>query len=161
LDDLAQRPERCGAAGLEDREHGPLRLDTGPGVRVVERREDGTDVIAVRAALHGESTLARGGNHLDRVEDLAHPVGETEAPQSGMGQDDGIELTVVNEPQAGLDVASDVAAVDPPAQRGELGDPTWGAGPHRGTGSELAEGGTGPGDDRISWVLAARDGGDR
>ena len=71
----------------------PLRGDRGAGDLVVERGGQLADeVVVVGPALHGQRALCRGGQHLQRVEQLGRLVDPAEPAQPGGRDDDRVEL---------------------------------------------------------------------
>ena len=160
VDDLGEGADRRGAAGLERGEQRPLGGDAGPGVRIVQGRHGGDHVGPVRAALDREGSLPRGGQHLQRVDELAHLVEAPEPGQARTGQDDRVVPAVVDQPQPGVDVAADRLDPQAEAERGELRGAARGAGADDRAGGQLAEGEAVAGDERVAGVLAHRDRGD-
>ena len=117
--------------------------------------------VVVGPALDREGSLARRGQHLQRVEHLGRLVDPAQPGQAGAGEHDGVELAGGDLAEAGVHVAADADQLDAEAERGELGDPARGAGADAGAGRQLAEGEAVAGDDHVARVLAQRDGGQR
>ena len=90
LDDLGQRPDRGGAAGLERGEHRALGGDGRAGVRVVEGRRTSRGDGRRRRGLDRQRALAGRGQHLQRVEHLGGLVEPAEPGQPGAGEHDGV-----------------------------------------------------------------------
>ena len=77
----------------------------------------------------------------------------------GTCQHDRVELTGGDLADAGVDVAADADQLDAETERGQLGDPTRGAGADPGADGQLAEGEPVAGHDHVARVLAQRHGG--
>ncbi len=86
------------------------------------------------AALDRQRTLAGGGEHLQRVEDLGDLVGAAEPGESGAGQDDGVEVAGGDLGDPGVDVATNPDQLQAEAERRELGDAAGRAGADRAAG---------------------------
>ena len=117
----------------------------------------GDHVGPVLAALDREGSLPRGGQHLQRVDELAHLVEAPEPGQARTGQDDRVVPAVVDQPQPGVDVAADRLDAQAEAERGELRGAARGAGADDRAGGQLTEGEPVAGDERVAGVLAHRD----
>jgi hypothetical protein len=91
-------------------------------VRVVEGPLEELDQVGVLgAALDGERSLARGRQHLQRVEHLGRLVDTAEPGQAGAGQHDGVVLPGGQLADARVDVATDAHHGDAQAESFELG----------------------------------------
>ena len=87
------------------------------------RRGNIGEQVAVRAALHREGALARGREHLERVEHLGGLVDPAEPGQAGPGEHDGVELAGGDLAQPGVHVAAYADQLDARARAPRSGRP--------------------------------------
>ena len=76
---------------------------------LIQGAEDhlGSSLIA-SAAGNANGTLGNSGEHLLLVEDAGDAVGHVQALQASKGKEGGIDDTLIELPEAGLDVAAEV-----------------------------------------------------
>src|SRR5439155_20186162 len=160
LGDLGEGGDRGAAPGLQLGEQGPFGDHGQARERVVQGRQRLHERGVGGAALDGQGALRRGGQHEQRVEDLGDLVGATQAGDAGAGQHDRVQLAVADLAQPGVDVAPDRYALEPEAERRELGDAPGGAGTDARAAGQLGQGAAAGGDQGFAGVLARRDGGD-
>ena len=95
-----------------------------------------------------------------RVEQLGGLVDPAEPAQPGRGEHDGIQPTLADGPQPGVDVAAQAGDDQAEAEGLELGTAAGRPGADGGARRELAEGESVAGDERVARVLAGGHGGD-
>ena len=95
---------------------------------VVEHVEQVGDLgrawVVRAAALDRQRPLAGGGKHLDGVDHLGDRVEAAEPGEPGAGQDDGVELAVLDQPEPGVDVAAHGHDLEAEAEGAQLGGPS-------------------------------------
>ncbi len=127
----------------------------------LERGDGGEGLGVVGPHLDGEGALGRRGQHLDRVEDLGGLADPGQPAQPGGGEDDGVEPSLADRPDPGVDVPAQVHELDAETERGDLGAAARGAGADPSAGRQLGQGQAVAGDEGVAGVLAARDRGHR
>ena len=133
--------------------------DAGVGIGVVQRCQQGVQLGAVGADLNAQRALAHGRQAFRRRQFLADALAQAQALQAGGGQDDGVELAVVQFAQAGLHIAAQRLDHQMRKAGTQLRFAAQAGRAYHGAVRQLVQAGVAVGNQRVARVFALADGG--
>ncbi len=125
---------------------------------MLERCQQGVQLVIVEAALDADRALAVGRQALFRLDEGGNAVRHLQPFQAGGGEDDGVVFTGVQLGETGVDVAAQVANDQIRACCAQLALATQAGGADHGALRQLVNGGEAVGDEGIARIFALADG---
>mmetsp|Transcript_18971 Transcript_18971/g.46586 ORF Transcript_18971/g.46586 Transcript_18971/m.46586 type:complete len:381 (+) Transcript_18971:301-1443(+) len=139
VDDPGLAGDRRPTVPVELGEEGPLAVDAGLGLLVVEPREVGQGGRVVGPALDPDGALGDRWEHLVVLDDLRRVLLHVHALEAGEGEHGGVDDVVPELLQAGLDVPAEVLDLNPGVLGEDLGLAAQGGGPDHGALGHLLD----------------------
>ena len=146
------------ASATERGQHGTFGGDPGPCLGMLQALGDLKRGIAIVARLHRQRALAHGWTHHAGIEEFRDSIFQSQTPQSGRGENDGIVAAFIQFAQPGIDVAANVFDLQIGPASSKLRGAAQRTSSYASARGQILEGAA---YQSIAWIFALRDGGQR